>query len=141
MILIVLFAMEASLAGEWSTATYLIKTQNIDGSSVIRVTVNSNAPENSGYPSIPNPASCNPAAYVDIPLNSTADARKEKLVNLVNLALLNQHHVVLEIDETSCSSDNIRILEGIRIEKSHHHPGWPVGDWDQVIPAYNNGVL
>lgn len=123
-----------SVAGEWSTATYIIKTQIIDGNSIVRVNVY--APSTA----IPNPANCNTASYVDIELESIPGGSKEILVNSVNFALLNQHHVALEINETSCSSENLRSLEGIRIEKSHHHPDWPVGDWDGVIPAYNNGI-
>jgi len=68
--------------------------------------------------------------YIDISLAGQTDNTQE-LINAAYIAMLNHHHVLLEIDDNACSpaGGTVRVLAGIKLLDSRHHdPRWPVGD-------------
>lgn len=122
---------------QWSDQSRISSIEVVSGRPFVAVVVSSSTP-------VINPAGCDTpetgsgSAYVHVPLDDdlTAESRRE-LINLVYYALLNHHHVVLEISAGQCSkADRPRpssrhegsapVLLGIRIRPTRHHlPVWP----------------
>lgn len=114
-------------ANVWSDVTHIQSMQVSDGLPVIRLRVYTNGTSGAWA----DPAMCGGSTlYIDIPLDSQTDNTQE-LINAAYIAMLNHHHVLLEIDDNTCSpaGGTVRILAGIKLLDSRHHsPHWPAGD-------------
>jgi hypothetical protein len=124
--ILLLAGLQPAGASVWSDVTYIESIQTSDGEPVVRLRVYTSGTSGAWA----DPAGCGNTAYIDIPLDGQA-ANAQELINGVYFAMLNHHHLKLEIRDNACSTvgSSIRILTGIHVLDSRHHvPSWPVGD-------------
>jgi len=126
---LLLAGLQPAGASVWSDVTYIESIQISDGLPVVRLRVYTNGTTEGAWA---DPAGCGNTGYIDIPLSGRWTARDaQELINGVYFAMLNQHHLKLEIRDNACTTagSSVRILTGIHVLDSRQHvPSWPVGD-------------
>lgn len=96
---LLLAGLQPSGASVWSEVTHIQSMQVSDGVPVVRLRVYTSGTSGAWA----DPAGCGGSTgYIDIPLDGqTADA--QELINAAYIAMLNHHHVLLEIVDNACS--------------------------------------
>lgn len=125
--ILLLAGLQPAGASVWSDVTQIESMQVSDGDPVVRLRVYTNGTTEGAWA---DPAGCGNTAYIDIPLDGQA-ANAQELINGASIAMLNHHHVLLEIVDNACSpvGGAVRILSGIKVlDSRHHNPSWPLGD-------------
>lgn len=122
---LLLAGLHAAAASVTTDITHIISIQVAGGTPVVRLHVYTSGASGAWV----DPAGCGKTAYIDIPLDGAGDNAQE-LINGAYLAMLNHHHVRLQVVDDACSTAGpVRVLAGIQVLDSRHHaPTWPVGD-------------